>query len=111
VHGSDFLRQDPSGKLLRLEVYSVLKDQSGTMITYTYSGVLNRSPGVAKILEGSADAETTGFGDAFTHVLFETGDEKLRAMEEKVYVASGRFIIEEGKGPIVEYKISEVVVG
>ena len=43
-----------------------------------------------------------------THVLFETGDEKLRALEQKVYVASGRFIIEAGKGPTVEYLISEV---
>jgi hypothetical protein len=44
-------------------------------------------------------------------VLFETGSEELRALEEKVYVASGRFIIEEGKGPVVEYLISEVAPG
>lgn len=43
-----------------------------------------------------------------THVLFETGDEKLRELEQKVYIASGRFIVETGKATTVEYLISEV---
>ena len=43
-----------------------------------------------------------------THVLFETGSEELRALEEKVYVGSGRFIVEAGKALVVEYLISEV---
>jgi hypothetical protein len=38
-----------------------------------------------------------------THVLFETGSEELKLMEQKVYVASGRFILEAGKPPVVEY--------
>ncbi len=36
------------------------------------------------------------------------GSKELEAIEQKVYVGSGRFIIEEGKPVIVEYKISEV---
>jgi hypothetical protein len=32
----------------------------------------------------------------------------LKAIESKVYVGSGRFIIEAGKPPVVEYLISEV---
>jgi hypothetical protein len=32
----------------------------------------------------------------------------LRILEQKVYVGNGRFIIEAGKAPIVEYFISEV---
>jgi hypothetical protein len=35
--------------------------------------------------------------------LFETGSDELKLMEQKVYVASGRFIIEAGKNPVVEY--------
>lgn len=46
-----------------------------------------------------------------THVLFETGDKNLRLLEERVYVASGRFIIEAGKRPVVEYLISELAAG
>ena len=39
-----------------------------------------------------------------THVLFETGSDELKLMEQKVYVASGRFVIEAGKPPVVEYE-------
>jgi hypothetical protein len=41
-----------------------------------------------------------------THVLFETGSDELKLMEQKVYVASGRFIVEAGKPPVVEYVYS-----
>ncbi len=43
-----------------------------------------------------------------TRVIFETGAPELEAIQHKVYVGSGRFIIEAGKPVIVEYKISEV---
>lgn len=46
-----------------------------------------------------------------THVLFETGNEDLKDLEKKVYVASGRFVAEQGKPVAVEYKISEVTAG
>jgi len=91
-----------------LDVNSVLKDKSGAVISYRYSGVIALTPGSGLVLSGSPDAKTTEFGDAFTHVLFETGGEELKGLEEKVYVASGRFIIESGKPPVVEYLISEV---
>jgi hypothetical protein len=42
--------------------------------------------------------------------LFETGSEELKALEQKIYVGSGRFIVEAGKPLIVEYKISEVAL-
>jgi len=37
-----------------------------------------------------------------THALLETGSEEFRAIEQKIYVASGRFVIEAGKAPVVE---------
>ena len=43
-------------------------------------------------------------------MLFETGSEELKDLEKKIYVGSGRFIIEAGKATTVEYKISEVAV-
>jgi len=108
VHGSDFIRGDPSGKHVRLDVNSVLKDKSGAIISYRYSGIIDMKPGPTAVLTGRSDAKTTDFGDVLTHVLFETGSDELKIMEQKVYVASGRFIIEAGKNPVVEYKISEV---
>jgi len=108
VHGSDFIRGDPSGKHVRLDVNSVLKDKGGAIISYRYSGIIEMKPGPTAVLTDSKDAKTTDFGDILTHVLFETGSDELKLMEQKVYVASGRFIIESGKAPVVEYKISEV---
>lgn len=64
MHGSDFIRQDPSGKHVRLEVNSVLKDKSGAMISYKYSGIINVTPGVGAVLSGHPEAKTTEFGDA-----------------------------------------------
>jgi Protein of unknown function (DUF3237) len=45
VHGSDFIRGDPSGKHVRLDVNSVLKDKSGAIISYKYSGIIDMKPG------------------------------------------------------------------
>jgi len=108
IIGTDYIRQDPSAAHVRLDVTSVLKDESGAIISFKYNGIINVTPGVAAVLGGKADAETTPFGDAFTHCSFETDSETLRALEQKVYVAAGRFIVEEGKPPVVEYLISEV---
>jgi len=108
THGSDFIRLDPSGKNARLDVTSILKDKSGATLSFKYSGILTMTAELRAVLSGSPDAKTTGFGNAFTHILFETGDEKLRPLEQKIYVASGQFIIEAGKPTVVEYLISEV---
>jgi len=108
AHGSDFIRQDPSGKHLRLDVTSVLKDKTGSVISFKYSGIITLTPEIGAVLGGSKDAKTTEFGNIVTHCLFETGSDELRAIEQKVYVGSGRFIVETGKATVVEYKISEV---
>jgi len=46
--------------------------------------------------------ELTALPLIVTHAQFETGSEELRVLEQKVYVASGRFVIEAGKPPVVE---------
>lgn len=42
---------------------------------------------------------------------FETGDEKLKDLELGVFVGAGRFIVEQGKPAVVEYKLSKAVKG
>lgn len=56
--------------------------------------------------------EWVGADDRYivTHVLFETGTEKPRELETKIYVASGRFILEAGQPIVVEYLVSEVAL-
>ncbi|KAI9843353.1 MAG: hypothetical protein M1837_006479 [Sclerophora amabilis] len=131
VHGSDYIHADPTQKHVRLNVKSVLKNKDGAvgypatriqgytwltdnwqqLIALLYTGTINLSEATAAILQGSPDAKTTEFGDAFTHLEIETGADSLRELESGQFVASGRFVIEPGKPTMVEYKISKVVVG
>ncbi|KAH8663109.1 hypothetical protein BGZ60DRAFT_81476 [Tricladium varicosporioides] len=108
AHGSDFIRMDPSQKHLRLDVNSVLKDSSGGFIGYKYSGIITLTPEIGAVLTDKPEAKTTDFGNVVTHILFETGSEELKAIEEKIYVGTGRFIVEKGQPVVVEYNISEV---
>jgi hypothetical protein len=133
LHGSDYLRTDPAGTHIRLDVNSVWKDKGGELIKFSYTGVIELTAGSAAVLQGKGVPKTTEFGDirksllflldimislrvrqkltnysAVTHVVFEAGNETLGALEKHIYVASGRFVIEEGKNVTVEYKISQV---
>ena len=42
---------------------------------------------------------------------FETGDEKLKALEMGTFVGAGRFVVEKDKPVVVEYKVSRAVKG
>ncbi|GJC84031.1 hypothetical protein ColTof4_07934 [Colletotrichum tofieldiae] len=109
VHGADYLRSDPDGHYVRLEVASILKDKAtGAAIRFDYTGTIDVSGPAGTVLKGLPGAKTTEFGDAFTQAKFETGHEALKEIQNKVYVGSGRFVVEEGKPVVVEYKISEV---
>jgi len=118
LHGADWIRVDADGKHLRLNVNSILKqkatssnsDDDDAFLSFTYTGTITVTPEIGKILTGAPDAATTAFGDAFTHVRFESSHPSLAALEHKVYVGAGHFVIEAGQPPIVEYTISEVTV-
>ncbi|KAH7163055.1 hypothetical protein B0J13DRAFT_28031 [Dactylonectria estremocensis] len=108
VHGSDFLRRDPDGQMVRLDVTSVARDANGSLLRFNYNGVVGMTGEEGKIFRGDVNATTTGFGNAFVQVRFETDSPGLKSLEDKLYVGSGRFIVEENEPIIVEYKISEV---
>lgn len=40
----------------------------------------------------------------------ETGSPELIELQHKTYTAAGRFVVEEGKPLVVEYKVSEVAI-
>lgn len=42
---------------------------------------------------------------------FETGEEKLKDLELGVFVGAGRFVVEQEKPVVVEYKLSKAVKG
>ncbi|KAH6998054.1 hypothetical protein BGZ61DRAFT_11616 [Ilyonectria robusta] len=108
VHGSDFLRRDSDGQIVRLDVTSVARDATGALLRFNYNGVVGMTGDEGKIIRGDVNATTTGFGNAFVQVRFETDSPGLKLLEDKLYVGSGRFIVQENEPIVVEYKISEV---
>ncbi|OLN88643.1 hypothetical protein CCHL11_01697 [Colletotrichum chlorophyti] len=109
VHGADYIRYDPDGNHVRLSVSSLLRDKhTGAPVRFDYTGTVDISGPAGKVLKGLPEAATTEFGEAFTQPKFETGADSLKDIQNKVYVGSGRFILEDGKPVVVEYKISEV---
>ena len=42
---------------------SVLKDKSGAIISYKYSGIITLTPAIGAVLGGAADAKSTDFGN------------------------------------------------
>lgn len=107
THGADYIKVDATGKHARLEVQSTATSPQGAL-RYNYTGTADLSSPAGKVLRGDADAATTDFGGIFAQAKFETGVPELKELENKTFVGSGRFILEEGKGVVVEYKVSEV---
>lgn len=109
VHGSDYIRIDTDGRHARLDVNSLLKDsKSGALLRYGYTGNMVLTDAIKLVLGGKPEAKTTDFGHVFTNITLESSDPAIKALNDKVYVGSGRFIVEQGKPVLVEYKISEV---
>ncbi|KAI9699143.1 MAG: hypothetical protein M1836_003333 [Candelina mexicana] len=46
-----------------------------------------------------------------TNLTFETGSKSLKELETILFVSSGRFVIEQGRKRVVEYKVSKVIKG
>ncbi|EJT76129.1 hypothetical protein GGTG_06052 [Gaeumannomyces tritici R3-111a-1] len=109
AHGSDYIRPDADGRYARLDVNSLLRDsKSGALLRYGYTGNLALIDPIKLVLGDKPEAKSTDFGHVFTNITFESSDAALKALNDKVYVGSGRFIVEQGKPVLVEYKISEV---
>jgi hypothetical protein len=65
IHGADYLRVDPSGKHVRLEVSSLLRDSvSGGTFRMDYTGIIGLGGPAGKVLGDAPDAKTTDFGEA-----------------------------------------------
>ncbi|KAL1998728.1 hypothetical protein VTN02DRAFT_5674 [Thermoascus thermophilus] len=107
--GHDYIHADLDGKHLRLNAHGVVKTKDGALVYLNYTGTIAVTPAEAAVLGGQAESQTTPFGNIFTHLTFETGDERYKDLENRAFVASGHFIVEKGKPAVVEYKVSQVV--
>jgi len=75
-----------------------------------YTGILDITNEMRRILGRSANAQSTEFGNSFIQVSFETGSMRYKALEQALFVGAGRFIVDEG-GLKAEYRISKVCKG
>ncbi|KAL1996717.1 hypothetical protein VTN49DRAFT_7582 [Thermomyces lanuginosus] len=109
--GADYIHNDPDGQHMRLNAHVVAKTKDGAFLYINYKGTVKLTPDVAKVLAGQGGDLVTPFGDSFTYFEIETGDERYKSLENGVFVGQGHFISQTGKNPIVEYNVSQVVVG
>ncbi|PYH59041.1 DUF3237 domain-containing protein [Aspergillus niger CBS 101883] len=110
--GNDYIHADADGKHLRLDAHGVIKPKDGDDLIYlNYTGVCTLLPEVQAVFAGAAPDGSTPFNSAFTHITFETGSERYKELENRVFIAQGRFNVEKGKPTVVEYRVSQVVQG
>ncbi|KAL2871970.1 DUF3237 domain-containing protein [Aspergillus lucknowensis] len=109
--GNDYIHADPDGKHLRLDAHGVVKTKDEALIYVKYSGVVTLTDAERAIFTGQAGDLSTPFGNSFIHVTFETGDERYKELENRVFVGQGRFIAEKGKPVVVDYRVGQVVHG
>jgi len=109
--GADWIHCDPSGKINRLDVRSLFKTDDGAILNFSYVGMIGVTDEIKDVLSGNGKArQTTAWGGCVTHKFIQTGDEKYKSLEDAVFVAVGRFVVNADESVTVEYKISQVVV-
>ncbi|KAL3438162.1 hypothetical protein BDV09DRAFT_161012 [Aspergillus tetrazonus] len=107
--GNDYIHADPDGKHMRLNANGVIKTQDDALIYVNYTGVVTLSEAEQKVLSGTAEEGSTPFGNSFTHLTVETGHERYKDLENRVFVGKGRFNVQKGKPVVVEYRVAQVV--
>ncbi|KAJ9201250.1 hypothetical protein DTO166G4_273 [Paecilomyces variotii] len=107
--GNDYIRASADGKHLRLDAHGVVKTKDDALLYLHYLGDINVTEAEAAVFGGKAAEGPTPWGNIFTSIKFETGDERYKDLEKRVFVAQGRFVIRKDKPSVVEYKVSQVV--
>jgi hypothetical protein len=108
IHGADYVRAEASPTHMRINVKAVLKSKDGSLISYSYKGLIEVNDEFLAIYSGSPDAETTSYGNSLTHIIFETGSESLKELEHSLFIGSAHFVVEENGKFLIETKISRV---
>ncbi|KAL4886512.1 hypothetical protein BJY04DRAFT_213274 [Aspergillus karnatakaensis] len=92
--GNDYIYADPNGVHLRLNCHGVVKTKDEALLYVNYTGVVTLTDAEHAVLSGNVEDGSTPWGNAFTHVTFETGDERYKDLENRVFVGKGRFTAE-----------------
>lgn len=106
--GADWIHADPSGEHLRLDVRSVVKLDSGKHLDINYKGIVAVTDETKAILAGGAKEGSLPWGTVYAQWKFQAEDEALKGLQDKLWVASGRFNVGGDGGVEVEYHVFEV---
>ncbi|CEN62402.1 hypothetical protein ASPCAL09037 [Aspergillus calidoustus] len=109
--GNDYIHADADGKHLRLNAHGVIKTKDEALIYINYTGVITLTEAEAAVFTGKAAEGSTPFGNSFIHLTFETGHERYKELEKRVFVGQGRFNVGADKKIVVEYRVGQVVHG
>lgn len=83
------------------------RNKDGAILRNKYTEILEVDESMIPILTGDANAKSTPYGKALSHVRFETGSDSLKGLETSLFVGSARFLIENSVFSI-ETKVSRV---
>jgi hypothetical protein len=103
---------DTSLNIAHLDVRTQARTSDGNSLYIHYSGILKIDESASKVLGWAKDAKTTNYGDHYWYSspIVETSSEKFKWVETTIFVAEGRFIVEDdGASEAVEYEIYKVV--
>lgn len=75
-------------------------------ISIRYAGILKIDEATAKATKGAPDARSTAVGESrwYTTISFRTSDQKLKWLQDSVFIGQGRVHLDEG-GSAAEYLI------
>ncbi|QKX62844.1 uncharacterized protein TRUGW13939_10009 [Talaromyces rugulosus] len=106
----DWILTDPATDVSHLDVRIQARTDNGHSLYVHYNGKLKANDKVNKVLSFASDAKSTDYGDQewFATPIVETSDPNFKWVEESVFVAQGRFVVEESRSA-VEYQIYRVV--
>ncbi|KAL6851329.1 hypothetical protein ACO1O0_008457 [Amphichorda felina] len=109
IFGGDWLYFDPDKSHARLNFKGIAKTKAGAPFSFYYTGTITIDEKVGRIFAFDPTSTTIPFGNSTTLHTFEAGSPELKDLENCHWVGNGRFILGEGKGLIVESRISKVV--
>ncbi|KAK5705821.1 hypothetical protein LTR17_021332 [Elasticomyces elasticus] len=109
--GGDWLLLDPTTGTAHLDIRFQARSSSGDMIYGHYPGILRMDAQVEKFLQWSQEAKTTQSQDHyfFTTPIFEVNSEKLKWMEQNMFLSHGHFYVSDDGRQAVEYEVYKVV--
>lgn len=109
--GADWLLFDQPTGTAHLDIRAQARTSEGETIYGHYPGILKFDSEVQKFLEWSPDAKTTKSEDHYFMVtpIWEVSSERLKWMEQTVFVSHGHFVAPGDGRQAVEYEVYKVV--